>query len=249
MLTLCKNMCKHGVIVFEALRHLCFISLVTLLDLFYWATFRAHTSFNRSCHGLFVGSRSYYIVTIHHILTHWLLGELGTLCSQIRVFLLLIIFHTFHSHASCHCQLHLFLFLAHAHRISFIAAWHWLRLNRLHIRLLLSAAAKHWINATHYGTTGWSESSSYTIVNACVNLLLLLLLLSSVVLHQHLAISVGVVVCLRSCECLYTALIWSSHTTHIIIISSWHGIVLLAVRWLVIVLKGARINHVRIFLH
>ena len=58
-----------------------------------------------------------------------------------------------------------------------------------------------------------------------------------------------VIVCLRTCKCLNTAFIWSSHTTHIIIICTWHGIILLTVRRLVIILKGARINHVCIFLH
>ena len=181
-------MCKHCVIVFEALSHLLFISLVTLLYLFYWATFSIHTSFDCSCHGLFISINSYYIVTSHHILAHWLwmLSKLGTLRSQIRIFLSCIIFDiltSFDSHASCHRHLQLFLFFAHAHCISFIAAWHWLRLNRLHIRLLLSAATEHWINSTHHGTSHWTKCTSDSIVNSSIYLLLLLLLLSSMVLH------------------------------------------------------------------
>ena len=182
-------MCKHCVIVFEALSHLLFISLVTLLYLFYWATFGIHTSFDSSCHGLFISINSCYIVTSHHILTHWLchwlrmLSKLGTLCSQIRIFLSGIL-NCFNSHASCHCQLHLFLFLAHTHCISFITAWHWLRLNRLYIRLLLSAAAtEHCINSTHHGTTHWTKCTSNSIVNSSIDLLLLHLLLSPMVLH------------------------------------------------------------------
>ena len=182
-------MCKHCVIIFEALSHLLFISLVTLLYLFYWATFGIHTCFYSSRHGLFIGINSCYIVTSHHILTHWLwmLSKLGTLRSQIRIFLSCIIFDiltSFDSHASCHSHLQLFLFLAHAHCISFIAAWHWLRLNRLYIRLLLSAAAtEHCINSTHHGTPHLTKCISNSIVNSSINLLLLHLLLSPMVLH------------------------------------------------------------------
>ena len=168
---------KHGVFVFEALCHLLFISLVALLNLFYWTTFSTHTSFNCSCHGLFFSTCPYYIATKHHILIHWLLDNLGT----VHIFLLLIIFHTFYSHAGRHCQLHLFLFLAHGHRISFIATWHWLWLIHLHILLWLLATAEHWIEATHHSTACWSKSSSYTIVNSLINLLLLVILLSSLV--------------------------------------------------------------------
>ena len=171
-------MCKHGVFVFEALRHLLFISLVALLDLFYWTTFSTHTSFNGSCHGLFFSTCSCYKVIIHHhILIDWLIGNLGAMHILMLV-IIFYIFNTFHSHAGCHCQLQLFLFLGHGHRISFIATWHRLR---LHILLWLRATAKHRIEAAHHGTASWRESSSYTIVNSLINLLLLVLLLSPLV--------------------------------------------------------------------